>query len=178
MFSSSFVKKGLDPNIRKSIKDLFTECLLAYRVYGNPPTLIPIASKMDAEAVITSFDTLHRARQSGAFFHLKKAAENLNAGKSSDAVRESIHAVESTVRKVTGNDKGTLTDGLALIEYATHLHKSLKSAFSKLYDYTSDEKGIRHASINGDEMVDEHLALFMFSTCASFCAYLVNVTRK
>jgi len=57
------------------------------------------------------------------------------------------------------------------------LHKGLKSAFGKLYGYTSDEKGIRHASLNGDEMADEHLALFMFSTCASFCAYLVNVTR-
>jgi hypothetical protein len=167
-----------DSRVKKIVGNLFSECHMAYRVFGNPPTLIPVSSKEDANTILQSLKTLSEANQKGASAHLKNAAVHLNAGDFSDSVRESINAVESTVRKVTGKDKATLTDALILIENATHLHKSLKSAFGKLYGYTSDEKGIRHASINGDEMVDEHLALFMFSTCASFCAYLVNITRK
>ncbi|MDQ7019965.1 MAG: hypothetical protein Q9M33_12480 [Robiginitomaculum sp.] len=171
-------EKTLDPNIRKSIKDLFVESNMAYRVYGNPPTLIPLSSEEDAEAVLKSLDTLREAKQKGASTHLKNAAESLRSGNFSDSVRESIHAVESTVKRIAGKDKATLTDGLKVVENATDLHPALKKAFNQLYGYTSDEKGVRHASIDGDEMVDEHLALFMFSTCASFCAYLVNVTRK
>ena len=54
-------------------------------------------------------------------------------------------------------------------------HRALKEAFSKLYGYTSDENGIRHALLEeGAADVDLDDAVFMFGACASFAAYLVN----
>jgi hypothetical protein len=40
--------------------------------------------------------------------------------------------------------------------------------------YTSDEEGVRHALVFGDEaQVDEADALFMLGACASFVSYLL-----
>ena len=58
-------------------------------------------------------------------------------------------------------------------------HPALKDAFNKLYGYTSDEKGIRHALLDKEAAnvgLDE--AMFMFGACASFAAYLVNRHQK
>ncbi len=47
-------------------------------------------------------------------------------------------------------------------------HDALKPAFHKLYGYSSDEEGVRHALVFGDEaQVDEADALFMLGACAS-----------
>ena len=54
-------------------------------------------------------------------------------------------------------------------------HRALQEAFSKLYGYTNDENGIRHALLDeGAADVDLDDAVFMFGACASFAAYLVN----
>ena len=130
--------------------------------------LIPVSSEEDAKAITKSIETLQQAKEAGANAHLRKAAELLSAGKFSDSVRESIHAVESTVKSVTGKANAKLSDGLKHIEKATHVPDTLKTAFIKLYAYTNAEKGIRHASIDGDDIVDESLALFMFAPVPAF----------
>ncbi len=68
-----------------------------------------------------------------------------------------------------------LPDALKLLEKENGLHPALKEGFIRLYGYTSDEKGIRHAlleSDNKDVGVDE--ALFMFSACAAFVSFLAR----
>ena len=58
-------------------------------------------------------------------------------------------------------------------------HRALKSAFDRLFGYTSDEEGIRHALLEREAAgVDVDDALFMYGACASFAAYLVNKHRK
>jgi hypothetical protein len=88
-------------------------------------------------------------------------------------VRESIHAVEAVaVRLAPGT--GTLGAALKVLEQRGHLHGGLKAAFSSLYGYSSDEEGVRHALVFGDEaQVDEADALFMLGACASFVSYLL-----
>jgi hypothetical protein len=55
------------------------------------------------------------------------------------------------------------------------LHPALKSGFSSLYGYTNSEKGIRHALTEGDNAnVGQDEALFMFSACTAFVAYLAR----
>ena len=66
-----------------------------------------------------------------------------------------------------------LGPALSKLEADGHLHGGLKAAFSKLYGYTSDEEGIRHALVlNESAQVDEADALFMLGACASFVTYL------
>jgi hypothetical protein len=88
-------------------------------------------------------------------------------------VRESIHAVEAVAVRLAP-DTSTLGAALKVLEKRDHLHGGLKSAFEKLYGYSSDEAGVRHALVFSDEAkVDEADALFMLGACASFVSYLL-----
>jgi hypothetical protein len=51
------------------------------------------------------------------------------------------------------------------------MHGALKSAFNKLYGYTSDEDGIRHAILEESNVgFDE--AKYMIVVCSAFVNYL------
>ena len=90
-----------------------------------------------------------------------------------DCVRESIHAVEAMAVRLAPGTK-TLGEALKVLEQTGHLHGSLKAAFGQLHGYSSDEKGVRHALVFGDEaQVDEADAMFMLGACASFVSYLL-----
>lgn len=52
------------------------------------------------------------------------------------------------------------------------MHEALKEAFKKLYGYTSDAEGIRHALLN-DPTLDFEDAKFMLVACSGF----VNLLR-
>ena len=93
-------------------------------------------------------------------------------------MRESIHAVEAmAVRLAPGTD--TLGVALKVLEQRGHLHGGLKAAFGSLYGYSSDEEGVRHALVFGNEAkVDEADALFMLGACASFVSYLLARARS
>lgn len=113
-------------------------------------------------------------KNAGARKHLVNAAEALRKGDWSGSVRESIHAVESVATALAPGD-GTLGAALKTIEKRGHLHGALKAAFEKLYGYSSDEKGVRHALVFDDRAkVDEADALFMLGACASFISYLLS----
>ena len=77
-------------------------------------------------------------------------------------------------------DSRTLTPALSALQRAGVLkHPALRSAFAKLYGYTSDEQGIRHPLLEGgaaDVGLEE--ALFMYGACASFAAYLTEKHRR
>ena len=99
---------------------------------------------------------------------------------SPDSISDSIHAVESAARVLDPQASKTLTPALNSLEKAGVLkHRALKEAFAKLYGYTSDEQGIRHALLDqnaADVGLEE--ALFMFGACASFAAYLTEKHRQ
>jgi len=52
----------------------------------------------------------------------------------------------------------------------------MKSAFSALYGYTSDEGGIRHALIEKNSQVQIEDARFMLIACSAFVNYLISKT--
>ena len=112
----------------------------------------------------------------GAEKHLRNAVKHINQQEFGDAIRESIHAAESVARVIDPNASQTLGPALNSLEKGGQLrHPALKEAFKKLYGYTSDEQGIRHALVDKDSPdvgLDE--AMFMFGACASFAAYLVS----
>lgn len=151
---------------------------LAYRVVGGPlePTLVPISSEQDAAAVTSSFEMLAKAKQGGAVAHLRKAAEALTAGDWAQSARESIAAVESAACAISGETTRDLNAALSTLEKNNMLHPALKAAISKLYGYTSSERGIRHSLIEDNNIrVDENLALFLFGACSACASYLVRM---
>lgn len=86
------------------------------------------------------------------------------------AVDESILAVEAAIRKLTGNPKAMLGQGLKALD--VDLHAALKGAFDKLYGYASDEGGIRHALTDSARPIDQADARYMLVACSAFVNYL------
>ena len=88
-----------------------------------------------------------------------------------NVIRQSIFAVEEVCKDITGKPKATLADCLRVIDDKAPMHGALKQALTKLYGYTSDEGGIRHAGLSGGEVAFEE-AKFMLVACSAFCNYL------
>lgn len=145
----------------------------AYRLI-NRRTIAPISSEENAQALSASLSTVAGSGLAGAKAHLEAAAAALNRNDYPGSVRESIHAVDAAARMLAPESKD-LGPTLTKLAESGYIHGAMKSAFSALYGYTSDEKGVRHSLLfSAEAQVDEEDALFMFGACASFCAYLVR----
>lgn len=107
--------------------------------------------------------------------HLQTALELLGDKKNPDyrnSIKESISAVESLIRSITGKNK--FRDALAEIDKLIHIPNSLKEGFNKLYGYTSSKVGIRHAILDEDAKVELEEARFMLVTCSAFVNYVIS----
>lgn len=110
------------------------------------------------------------AQFSGARKHIETAVEQLSLKPTPDlrnTIKESISAVESAARVISGNRKATLGDAIKAIEKSGLMHSALKDAWLKLYGYTSDESGIRHAMIE-EPSIDFGTAKYMLVSCSAF----------
>ncbi len=106
--------------------------------------------------------------------HLQRALTLMSDRKNPDyrnSIKESISAIESIVKEITGKPKATLGEALKVLEVPNKIHPSLKESFSKLYGYTSDEGGIRHAMLSEPNLTAADAKFFLLS-CTSFINYL------
>lgn len=114
-------------------------------------------------------------RFSGASAHIKTSIGFLFHRTEPDyrnAIKEAISAVESACVDFTGDTKSTLGKAVNKLQDDGYLHPAMKEALSKLYGYTSDESGIRHAIIDHSNATKED-AVFMLSVCSAYINYLV-----
>lgn len=107
--------------------------------------------------------------------HLKSAVEFLADRKSPDyrnSIKESISAVEAMCILIVEDPKASLSKALATLEKHHSLHTSLKEAYLKIYGYTSDANGIRHAMLEDGAPIEFEDAKFMLVSCSAFINYL------
>jgi hypothetical protein len=144
--------------------------------------ILPLTSK-DEVAEIEKAMEITKAPLENVYMHLNAAVDLLAIRKSDDktiyrnSIKESISAVEAICGVIT--QKRTLGDALKTIESKSSikLHPALKDAFEKLYGYTSDAEGIRHAMLKESE-VDLEDARFMLVVCSAFINYLIAKSNK
>ena len=164
--------------LQNDLENAFEEVPLAYTVQtvNGLPTIVPRSSEESGAATQQAIETVEQSGPAGARTHLHDAVEAINEKRYADAVRESIHAVESVARTIDPKASETLRPALRSLEAGGVLkHPAFQEACIKLYKYTSDEKGIRHSLLDERAAdVDLDDAVFMFGACASFAAYLVN----
>ena len=162
------------PSLATAMKAVFAESRLAYTIDEGPPsTIIPAVTPEEGIAIVASMRSLRKAGLNASESHLRKASSCINQGDWAGSIRESIHAVESVARVLDPAASRTLEPALQSLERHRPLHGALKGGFSKLYGYTSDEQGIRHALLDrADANVGSDEALFMFGACASFASFL------
>ncbi|HET8919563.1 MAG TPA: hypothetical protein VFN27_07775, partial [Xanthobacteraceae bacterium] len=130
-----------------------------YRVVNKQ--LVPITDPVEIEAVAAASSLT--SAFSGARHHLQSAISLFSKKPDPDyrnSIKEAISAVESVARVITGNPKATLGEALRKIDERMTIHPALREALSRLYGYTSDEGGIRHAMLEQSN-IDEAEAKFM-----------------
>jgi hypothetical protein len=153
------------------------ESRAAYALFEHD-TIVPIASEAEHETLARAFADVAASEFHGARAHLRNAASELTAGNYGENIRESIHAVESVAR-VLEPSANTLPPALGKLEKSVRIHPALRTGFSNLYGFTSDEKGVRHALLDGPAArVDETDALYMLGSCAAFVSYLIYKARN
>lgn len=173
-FSTWHIEEIVDASV-SALNSVFEAHLVGYRFIGLK--IVPLDSEVDVNAVT---DAIKASRDfAGARGHLQRASELLADRKKPDypnSIKESISAVEAVVRKVT--KEGTLGAGLKKLKAAgITIHPALEGAWSKMYGWTSDADGIRHAAVEPAD-ADQAIAKYMLVTCSAFVSYLIEAGRK
>lgn len=160
----------------RRMNGVFEKDYVGYRfIEGN---IVPITDKQEYKAIVEACQVPY----AGCRAHLQKAVGFLADRENKDyknCIKESISAVESICSIIVGDEKATLGEALKKLEdKGVSLHPSLKQGFAKLYGYTSDEGGIRHAEGMFESNVTFEEAKYMLVSCSAFVNYLIAVSGK
>jgi hypothetical protein len=176
-FVQWYLRHARNSGLESRIDEALKKSGAAYALFDGD-TMVPIGSDAERETLKAAFADTAGSEFEGARAHLRNAGSNLTAGNYAASVRESIQAVESVARVLEPSAK-TLAPALAKLEKSMRIHHNLQAGFGQLYNFTSDEKGIRHPLLDKPEaQVDEADALYMLGACAAFVSYLINKARQ
>lgn len=148
----------------EEIEKIFKEENVNYKIIGDFITDIVDENQIDSieETINNPYKVVSE--------HYSKAIEQLYSVKDyANSIKESISAVEAMCQIINGS-KETL--GKALNNLKIAIHPALKRAYSNIYGYTSDEKGIRHSNGLDEENSTFEEAKYMLISCSAFVNYL------
>lgn len=143
----------------------------AFRFAGK--TLVKITDQNELQSVQ---DAMSEDIPSAVRQHIRRAAELYSQRPSPDyrnSIKESISAVEAAVAFVTETKRGGgISTPLKKAVDKLIVHPALRDGFEKLYAYTSDAEGIRHA-LMGDSNLSQADTRYMLVSCSAFSNYLI-----
>ena len=168
-----FLIKTVPEQWREQLKQLLNSCMQAensaYRIVDDE--VVEITNEHEIEAIESALDKGIKATRS----HLSRALDLLSDRKDPDyrnSIKESVSAVEAACRVLTGMPKAILGDCIKVIKKKGNIHLAFEQALLKLYGYTNDEGGIRHA-LTEDGVVPEYSdAKFMLVACSAFVNFI------
>ena len=158
---------GNTRELAAGLNSVLEKQLCAFRFLGDKITPITDEYELAAidEAATSSPDAVRR--------HLARAVELLSDRHSPDyrnSVKEAVSAIEALCQKVTGEPKGTLGKLLGKIQ---GLHPAFKEALSRMYGFTSDAEGIRHALLDEPTLTFTDAKFFLVQA-AAFVNYITG----
>jgi DNA-binding transcriptional ArsR family regulator len=163
------------PRLAEFFNRVLTNEMSAYRFIDGK--LVEITNEQEREMLE---EALADTRFAGVTAHLERALALLADRKQPDyrnSIKESVSAVEAIARVVSGSEKATLGEALKVLEKGGKLHAALKDGFSKIYGYTNDEHGIRHAMLDVPDLTQDDAKYFLLS-CTSFVNYLKSALAQ
>ncbi|MEB2263610.1 hypothetical protein LAV77_02270 [Priestia megaterium] len=171
-------KNGSFRNFKEACNYMLERELSGYRFVDT--YLVPVTDEIEIEAIETVLESENKIDY--AKKHIECALGFIADKQAPDyrnSIKESISAVEAIGNTVLGKSSSSLGEVLKLLEKQTdiNLHPALKNAFMKLYGYTSDASGIRHA-LTDDSTVSYEDAKYMLVACSAFVNYLVEKAIK
>ena len=141
----------------------------AYRVVGDE--IVEITDEHEIEAIESALDGGIKCCQS----HLSRALDLASDRTQPDyrsSIKESISAVEAACQSLAGKPKATLGDCIKVIKNRGAIHPAFEQALLKLYGYTSDEGGIRHALTDESVAPAYSDAKFMLVASSAFVNFM------
>lgn len=157
------------PRLEGFLNQILARELAGYKFIDG--MIVDITDAQESELLV---DALADTKFGPVTAHLERALQLLADRKQPDyrnSIKESISAVEAMARIVAEAPKATLGEALKVLEKKGHLHPALKDGFSKLYGYTNDDDGIRHAMLD-EPNIDQSDAKYFLLSCTSFINYL------
>jgi hypothetical protein len=140
--------------------------------------LVPISGGQEVQSIETSIAMAQESGLFGVQQHLETAIELLAMKPEADyrnSIKESISAIESLARQTTGQE--SFSRAIAELDARIGFHGGFKSALDKLYGYSSDEDGIRHAILEEKDVgFDE--AKFMLVICSALVNFMISKAAK
>jgi len=168
-------------SLRGSLSKLFERKQIAYMLIErdiNTRIFVPRTSKEEGVAYLRALQALDTDQFFGSRKSLVEAGYYLGKKEFNNSVRESIHAIESMIRVLTGDKSTKFSDGIRELGKKFSLHPALREGFVKLYGFSSDEDGVRHSSTQETESVDEETAFYFLGSCSSFITLLIHKANK
>lgn len=162
-------------SVPQTFNKIFESEYIGYRFIGEKVT--PITDEDEIRAINESI----QSTEDTVALHFQKALERLSDRDKPDyenSIKESISAVEAMCNIILDKTR-TLSDSLRQLEKrGIIIHPALKDAFIKLYGYTCDASGIRHAGGLGSPNSTFDEAKFMLVACSAFVNYLKGVSAN
>jgi len=160
--------------LERTFNAILASELSGYRFISG--VIAPISNPTETQEISGAIEVTARSGMQGAHAHIQTALKLLGKKPHPDyrnSIKESISAVESIVKQISSSDAQGLSGALSALEAHVPIHGALKQGFVRLYGYTSDADGIRHAILDESNVgFDE--AKYMLVSCSAFVNYLVS----
>lgn len=138
--------------------------------------LAPISNPQEVAAIEEAIESAGRRGLRGAAQNLSAAVAKLSEKPKPDyrnSIKESISAVESVVKVVSGKRAAGIKEPLIALQEVLDLHGGFAAGIKSLYGWTSDADGIRHAILD-EPTVGYADAKFMLVTCSAFVNFVIE----
>jgi hypothetical protein len=138
--------------------------------------LTPISDEVEVESIESAIRDADNLGFIGVKEHLRTALDLLGKKPDPDyrnAIKEAVSSIESLSKIITGNNSQGLAGALKELTKETNIHQALQLGFIKLYGWTSDDGGIRHAILD-ETNIGFTEAKYMIVSCSAFVNYLIG----
>lgn len=175
-FISKNIKEDWYLGLEQAINHALAKENSAYRLIHKE--IVEITDNHEIEEIQSALDEAISPTKA----HLEQSLKFLSDRKNPDyrnAIKEAISAIESDMKWITGKPNASLADGIRALKENKSMRSTFEQALTKLYAYTNDGSGIRHALLEEDaDDISYSDAKFMFIICVSFHNYLVALIAE
>ncbi len=169
-----YLSENLTIIISGSVNSILEAENSGYRVVSG--VLTPITNTMEIDEIVSASSKGNNDKINIIHTHIKTAIDLLSQKPKPDyrnSIKESISAVEAAIKLITKVSSGGIKDAMKVLEKDIPIHGAMKDGIIKIYGWTSDSGGIRHALIE-ESTVGYDEAKYMLVICSAFVNYLVS----
>lgn len=162
--------------VKKALNFVLERESSAYRIINH--VIVAVTSDQEIAEIESSLN--HSNVYAPVSAHLSNALSLMSDRNRPDyrnSGKESISAVESLVTLVTGRQNGTLGQLIKELERNKTIPPTMKSVYSTLYGYASQEDGIRHA-LTEESRFEYPEARYMLIVCSAFVNYVIEIYEQ